>query len=90
MLKPYHGDNDDPSRGESQRAPTAVVASFDRDIEAIEAKRVIRRRFEDGGDRLRGEAPSIENFCEGAENNAEPVGSDERTEVAAIDTVAKS
>jgi len=44
MLKPYHGDTDDPSRGESHRAPKAIVSSFDRDIEAIEAKRIIRRR----------------------------------------------
>ena len=44
MLKPYHGDNEDPTRGVSQRAPTAVVTSFDRDLEEIEAKRLIRRR----------------------------------------------
>ena len=44
MLKPYHGDNEDPTRGVTQRAPTAVVTSFDRDIEEIEAKRLIRRR----------------------------------------------
>jgi hypothetical protein len=30
MLKPYHGDSEDPIRGESQRAPPAVVASYDR------------------------------------------------------------
>lgn len=28
----------------ASRAPTAVVTSFDRDIESIEAKRVVRRR----------------------------------------------
>ncbi|XP_021768557.1 uncharacterized protein LOC110732878 [Chenopodium quinoa] len=44
MLKPYHADLEDQTRGKSQRAPTAVVASFERDIESIETKRVIRRR----------------------------------------------
>lgn len=36
--------NGDPKRGESQWAPTAVVASFDREIDKIKAKRQIRRR----------------------------------------------
>ena len=45
MLKPYHEDKDeDPKRGESQRAPTAVVASFDPEIDKIEAKRQIQWR----------------------------------------------
>ncbi|RVW66450.1 hypothetical protein CK203_065194 [Vitis vinifera] len=30
-LKPYHGDKDDPSRGLSKRAPTAVVTSYDKE-----------------------------------------------------------
>lgn len=44
LLKPYYADKDDPSRGESKRAPTAVVTSFDKDVERILAKRVIRKR----------------------------------------------
>ena len=44
MLKPYHGDEEDPSRGESKRAPTAVVTSFDKEVETILADRLIRRR----------------------------------------------
>ncbi|PON57992.1 Chromo domain-like [Parasponia andersonii] len=44
MLKPYHGDEGDPSRGESNRAPTAVVTSFNKEVECIFADRLIRRR----------------------------------------------
>ena len=44
MLKPYHGDKEDMSRGESKRAPTAVVTSFDKEVDSILADRVIRRR----------------------------------------------
>ena len=43
-LKPYHKDKDDPSRGLSKRAPTAVVTSYDKEIEHFLADRVIRRR----------------------------------------------
>ncbi|CAO2830740.1 unnamed protein product [Amaranthus hypochondriacus] len=43
MLKPYHTDPEDQARGKSQRAPT-IITSFERDIESIEAKRVIRQR----------------------------------------------
>ncbi|RVW72184.1 Transposon Ty3-I Gag-Pol polyprotein [Vitis vinifera] len=43
-LKPYHGDKDDPSRGLSKRAPTAVVTSYDKEVEHILADRVIRRQ----------------------------------------------
>ena len=43
-LKPYHGDKDNPSRGLSKRAPTAVVTSYDKEVELILADRVIRRR----------------------------------------------
>ncbi|XP_055809542.1 uncharacterized protein LOC129879849 [Solanum dulcamara] len=35
VLKPYHEDKDDPSRGESSRAPLTITAFHDRDIEAI-------------------------------------------------------
>nr|GEU98208.1 hypothetical protein CTI12_AA187700 [Tanacetum cinerariifolium] len=35
FLKPYHGDEVDPERGVSKRAPTTVVASYDREVEEI-------------------------------------------------------
>ncbi|XP_048228757.1 uncharacterized protein LOC125369762 [Ricinus communis] len=44
MLKPYHEDKEDPSCGESKRAPMAIVTKFDKEIECILADRVIRRR----------------------------------------------
>nr|GFA56542.1 hypothetical protein CTI12_AA187700 [Tanacetum cinerariifolium] len=44
FLKPYHGDEEDPERGVSKRAPTAVVTSYDREVEEILADRTIRRR----------------------------------------------
>ncbi|KAL5808962.1 hypothetical protein ACOSQ3_029653 [Xanthoceras sorbifolium] len=43
-LKPYHADTEDPSRGESSRAPTAVVTSYDKEVEEILADRVMRKR----------------------------------------------
>ncbi|KAJ0039649.1 hypothetical protein Pint_27365 [Pistacia integerrima] len=44
LLKPFHEDPEEPSRGVSKRAPTAVVTSFDKEIEEILADRVVRRR----------------------------------------------
>ncbi|XP_057508584.1 uncharacterized protein LOC130791472 [Actinidia eriantha] len=44
LLKPYHADMEDPSRGESSRAPTSITASFDKEADAIIAHRVIPRR----------------------------------------------
>ncbi|KAL6127778.1 hypothetical protein ACLB2K_071141 [Fragaria x ananassa] len=44
MLKPFHEDEEDPSREVSHRAPTAVVTSFDKEVDEILADRVIRRR----------------------------------------------
>ncbi|KAH9753009.1 Endonuclease [Citrus sinensis] len=44
LLKPYHEDMGDPSRGESRRAPTAVVTAFDKDVDYIIANRVVSRR----------------------------------------------
>ncbi|KAH9720957.1 Endonuclease [Citrus sinensis] len=44
LLKPYHGDAGDPSRGKSRRAPTTVVTVINKDMEYILADRVIRRR----------------------------------------------
>ncbi|XP_034695628.1 uncharacterized protein LOC117921777 [Vitis riparia] len=43
-LKPYHEDKDDSSRGLSKRAPTAIVTSYDKEVEHILVDRVIRRR----------------------------------------------
>ncbi|KAL5804307.1 hypothetical protein ACOSQ3_031107 [Xanthoceras sorbifolium] len=43
-LKPYHADTEDLSRGESSRAPTAVVTSYDKEVEEILADRVVRKR----------------------------------------------
>ncbi|GKB68081.1 2-(3-amino-3-carboxypropyl)histidine synthase subunit 2-like protein [Tanacetum coccineum] len=44
FLKPYHGDEEDPGRGASKRAPTVVVTSYDREVEEILSDRTIRRR----------------------------------------------
>nr|GFB12367.1 2-(3-amino-3-carboxypropyl)histidine synthase subunit 2-like [Tanacetum cinerariifolium] len=44
LRKPYHGDEEDPERGVSKRAPTAVVTSYDREVEEILSDRTIRRR----------------------------------------------
>ncbi|PWA81445.1 hypothetical protein CTI12_AA187700 [Artemisia annua] len=44
FLKPYHGDEEDPERGVSKRAPTAVFTSYDREVEEILSDRTIRRR----------------------------------------------
>nr|GFB28056.1 putative retrotransposon Gag domain, aspartic peptidase domain protein [Tanacetum cinerariifolium] len=44
FLKPYHGDEEDPERGVSKRAPTAVVTSYDQEVEEILSDRTIRRR----------------------------------------------
>ncbi|BBN67554.1 hypothetical protein Prudu_111S000300 [Prunus dulcis] len=38
-LKPYHADPEEPSRGESQRAPPLMVTSFDKEVECVMAKR---------------------------------------------------
>ncbi|XP_070015293.1 uncharacterized protein [Nicotiana sylvestris] len=35
MLKPYHEEKDDPSRGQLSQAPMTITASHDREIEAI-------------------------------------------------------
>ncbi|XP_070008626.1 uncharacterized protein [Nicotiana sylvestris] len=35
MLKPYHEDKDDPSKGQSSRAPITITTSHDCEIEAI-------------------------------------------------------
>nr|GEW25571.1 hypothetical protein [Tanacetum cinerariifolium] len=44
FLKPYHGDEEDPERGVSKWAPTAVVTSYDREVEEILLDHTIQRR----------------------------------------------
>ncbi|GJS97949.1 putative retrotransposon gag domain, aspartic peptidase domain protein [Tanacetum coccineum] len=44
FLKPYHGYEEDPERGVSKRAPTAVVTSYNREVEEILSDHTIRRR----------------------------------------------
>ncbi|KAH9648298.1 Endonuclease [Citrus sinensis] len=44
LLKPYHGDTEDQSHGESRRAPTAVVTAFDKDVDYIIADPVVSKR----------------------------------------------
>ena len=43
-LKPYHEDKEDPGRGISTRAPTAVVTSYDKEVDYIMADRVLRKK----------------------------------------------
>ncbi|XP_050137143.1 uncharacterized protein LOC126613560 [Malus sylvestris] len=42
-LKPYHADDEEPSRGESHRAPPLMTEAFDKEVESIEAKHVVVR-----------------------------------------------
>ncbi|KAF7828548.1 Transposon Ty3-I Gag-Pol polyprotein [Senna tora] len=44
LLKPYHKDMEDPSRGETRRAPTAITEVPERDVEEVLAHRVVPRR----------------------------------------------
>ncbi|XP_059670881.1 uncharacterized protein LOC132316419 [Cornus florida] len=44
MLKPYHEDIEVLTRGISQMASTAVVTSFDKEVDCILANRVMSRR----------------------------------------------
>ena len=41
--KPYHENKEDPGRGISTRAPTAVVTSYDKEVDYIMADRVLRK-----------------------------------------------
>ncbi|CAM8890445.1 unnamed protein product [Rhodiola kirilowii] len=43
MLKPYHEDIRESSRGVSHRTPTAVVTSYNKEVDEILADRTIRR-----------------------------------------------
>ncbi|KAE8665117.1 cytochrome P450 78A7-like [Hibiscus syriacus] len=70
LLKPYHQDTEDPDRGKSHRAPVGVAVSYDKEIQDIQAERVIRRP---------GHCPRHEYFvlwkgqpeCEGSWEHAE-------------------
>ena len=42
-LKPYHEDKEDPGWGISTRAPTAVVTSYDKEVDYIMEDRVLRK-----------------------------------------------
>nr|GFA66571.1 hypothetical protein [Tanacetum cinerariifolium] len=44
FLKPYHEDEEDTEREVSKRVPTAVVTSYDRDVEEIMSDCTIQRR----------------------------------------------
>ena len=44
LLKPYHQDKEDPRRGESTRAPTAITTTLGKKLEEMLAHRVIPRR----------------------------------------------
>ncbi|KAK2967355.1 hypothetical protein RJ640_026369 [Escallonia rubra] len=44
LLKPHYEDKEDPSRGKSHRAPTAVVKSYDKEAEYVLSDRLERRR----------------------------------------------
>ena len=58
-LKPYHEDKEDQDRGISMRAPTAVVTSYDKEVDYIIVDRVIRTpsTCEETRDRIRSEEP---------------------------------
>ncbi|KAE8701616.1 Detected protein of unknown function [Hibiscus syriacus] len=44
MLKPYHADKEDPSRGYSHRAPPVVTKSYDKEVETVLTSRTVRKR----------------------------------------------
>ncbi|KAE8656709.1 hypothetical protein F3Y22_tig00116997pilonHSYRG00207 [Hibiscus syriacus] len=43
LLKPYHQDEEELDRGKSYRAPVGVKVSYEKEVEAIHAKRAIHR-----------------------------------------------
>ena len=43
-LKPYHVDEEDPSRGKSKRAPMGITNTYDKKVEVVLAERVVRGR----------------------------------------------
>ena len=40
FLKPYHGNEQDPTRNEAMRAPPTVMVHFDREVDIILNKKV--------------------------------------------------
>ena len=44
MLKPFHEDQDDLAQGESQKAPTRVRTSYEKEVESILANRLVRQK----------------------------------------------
>ncbi|XP_075101616.1 uncharacterized protein LOC142177054 [Nicotiana tabacum] len=44
MLRPYHEEKDDPSKGQSSRVPITITVSYDREIEAIVDYQVRRKQ----------------------------------------------
>uniref|UniRef100_A0A7N0TU01 Tf2-1-like SH3-like domain-containing protein n=1 Tax=Kalanchoe fedtschenkoi TaxID=63787 RepID=A0A7N0TU01_KALFE len=42
-LKPYHRDEEDPTRGELLKAPPSILTSFDKRLDHIKLKRVVRK-----------------------------------------------
>lgn len=44
LLKPNHGDIEDPTRGESKRAPSNITTSHDHDVDIILARQLVPRR----------------------------------------------
>ncbi|KAE8726163.1 Detected protein of unknown function [Hibiscus syriacus] len=44
MLKPYHTDKEDASRGYSHRAPPIVTKSYDKEVETVLTSRTVRKR----------------------------------------------
>ena len=40
FLKPYHGDEQDPTRNEARHAPPTVMVQFDREVDIILDKKV--------------------------------------------------
>ncbi|KAE8690692.1 cytochrome P450 78A7-like [Hibiscus syriacus] len=44
MLKPYHADKEDPSRGYSHRAPPVITKSYDKEVETVLTSRTVCKR----------------------------------------------
>ncbi|KAK2979891.1 hypothetical protein RJ640_023962 [Escallonia rubra] len=59
LLKPHYADMEDPSRGESHRAPTAVVKSYDKEAEYVLSDKLERRREADKFPIETGRVPAI-------------------------------
>lgn len=44
LFKRYHGDEGDPNRNKSKRAPTTITTQFNKEIDCILVDQVIRKR----------------------------------------------